>query len=107
MSCRSYLALEHVDGPELHLQIDQRGTPGLPYSDVRFYAAAILLALSHLHANGVVYRDLKPENVMLDSQGYPKLVDFGNVTRLQPGQKACAGWVRGRNQDYRRLTRDF
>lgn len=49
----------------------------LTQSDARFYASAIILGLQNLHQNGIVYRDLKSENVLIDETGYPKLVDFG------------------------------
>lgn len=42
-----------------------------------FYCSEVLLALQHVHARNVVYRDLKPDNIMLDKQGHIKLIDFG------------------------------
>lgn len=49
---------------------------------VKFYAAEILLALEILHQNKIVYRDLKPENVVIDVAGHIKLIDFGFAKRL-------------------------
>lgn len=45
--------------------------------DVKFYLAELALALNHLHSLGIIYRDLKPENVLLDADGHIALTDFG------------------------------
>ena len=45
--------------------------------DVQFYLAELASALSHLHTLGIIYRDLKPENVLLAADGHIKLTDFG------------------------------
>ena len=43
----------------------------------RFYVVEVLLALKYLHNQNIIYRDVKPENIMLDEQGHVKLTDFG------------------------------
>ncbi len=70
-----FLVLDYCAGGELffHLSRYQR----FPERWTRFYAAELLLALAHLHSKGIIYRDLKPENVLLDSEGHVKLGDFG------------------------------
>ena len=50
---------------------------GLSRDVASFYSASLILALAHVHENGIVFRDLKPENVMLDAKGYIRLIDFG------------------------------
>ena len=46
-----------------------------------FYAIEVLLALSYLHSNCIIYRDLKPENVLFDMEGHMRLTDFGLAKR--------------------------
>ncbi|PNW86201.1 hypothetical protein CHLRE_02g076900v5 [Chlamydomonas reinhardtii] len=70
-----YLLQEWVPGGELFHHLDVEGAFDEPTA--MFYAANVLLALEFLHAKGIVYRDLKPENLLLDTQGYIKMADFG------------------------------
>jgi len=75
-----YMLLSYVPGGELftHLRRAGRFTPDV----TRFYLATIILALKFLHSYNIVYRDLKPENLLLDSRGYLRLTDFGFAKRV-------------------------
>ena len=55
---------------------------GIPSSEARFHAAVIQRAVGHIHSRGIIYRDLKPENVLIDSNGYCKIIDFGLSKKL-------------------------
>mmetsp|Transcript_18133 Transcript_18133/g.45666 ORF Transcript_18133/g.45666 Transcript_18133/m.45666 type:complete len:726 (-) Transcript_18133:186-2363(-) len=60
---------------------------GMSEDLARFYIGSIVLALEYLHNNNIVYRDLKPENVFIDQQGYTKLGDFGFAKVLESGNR--------------------
>ncbi|XP_077461739.1 ribosomal protein S6 kinase beta-2-like [Stigmatopora argus] len=70
-----YLILEYLSGGELFMQLEKEGI--FMEDTACFYLGEIILALGHLHSSGIIYRDLKPENVMLNYQGHIKLTDFG------------------------------
>ena len=70
-----FLVMDYCPGGDLFslIQKHERFTEG----QARFYCAQLVIALEHLHSMGIVYRDLKPENVLIDGQGYIRLADFG------------------------------
>lgn len=70
-----YFVLDYCAGGELFFHLSKVGKFQEPRA--AFYAAEIVLALSHIHALDIVYRDLKPENVLLDAKGHVRLTDFG------------------------------
>lgn len=70
-----YLVLDYCPGGELFFHLSRFRK--FPERVAKFYAAQLLLALGHLHKRGIIYRDLKPENVLLDADGHVKLGDFG------------------------------
>jgi beta-adrenergic-receptor kinase len=67
--------LDLMNGGDLHYHLSQHGI----FSDkeVRFYAAEIILGLEHMHSRSIVYRDLKPANILLDEHGHVRISDLG------------------------------
>uniref|UniRef100_A0A2K6QY12 non-specific serine/threonine protein kinase n=1 Tax=Rhinopithecus roxellana TaxID=61622 RepID=A0A2K6QY12_RHIRO len=70
-----HLILDYVSGGEMFTHLYQRQY--FKEAEVRVYGGEIVLALEHLHKLGIIYRDLKLENVLLDSEGHIVLTDFG------------------------------
>jgi CRP-like cAMP-binding protein len=72
-----YMLLEFIQGGELFSVIHTTRSDGISVAATKFYSSGIFLGLAYLHAKDISYRDMKPENCLIDSKGYPKLVDFG------------------------------
>ena len=100
-----YLVMELMEGGDLSFHLKARentaavaaaGGPGgvggkFTEDEARFYAAEIVMGLAHIHSRNMVYRDLKPANVMLDTNGHARLTDMGlarNLKRSNP-TSAC------------------
>ncbi|XP_076435505.1 cAMP-dependent protein kinase catalytic subunit PRKX-like [Babylonia areolata] len=70
-----YMLMEFIPGGELFSYLRSQGRFTTPTA--AFYACEIVCALDYLHGRNVVYRDLKPENLLLDKEGHLKITDFG------------------------------
>ncbi|MGB7250412.1 MAG: serine/threonine-protein kinase [Phormidesmis sp.] len=87
---RLFLVQDYVDGPTYHNVLSQRRSQGRAFSEteVRRFLQQILPVLAHIHAKGIIHRDISPDNIILRQQDQlPVLIDFGVVkevvTRMQ------------------------
>ncbi len=78
----SYLVMELVRGPDLGRALEERGAPGLPLDEVLEIARQAADALEYVHAQQIVHRDVKPQNLILGDDGVV-LVDFGIATEVE------------------------
>ena len=74
-----YIVMEYIDGITLKEYLDQR--KDIRWKEAVHFTAQILRALQHAHDKGIVHRDIKPQNIMLLSDGTIKVTDFG-IARL-------------------------
>jgi serine/threonine protein kinase len=92
-----FMLLEMLPGGELwslmydsNQQLVRFGAPtihgGLAVTDTQFYFCNVFSAIAYLHDQNIVYRDLKPENLVMDRTGYLKMVDFGSAKKLSPDE---------------------
>ena len=79
-----FMLMEFIQGGELWSYIyektntvERNAAGGFEINAAKFYAANVILAFKHLHGKNIAYRDLKPENLLIDGKGYVKVIDFG------------------------------
>ena len=109
-----YMVMDFVAGGELfsllrksqvsearqaHYDNPADGPQRFPNSVAKFYAAEVALALDYLHSLDIIYRDLKPENLLLGADGHLKVTDFG-FAKFVPD----ITWTLCGTPDYRELT---
>src|SRR5438874_3224244 len=88
-----YIVLEYVEGETLKARLTRSG--GLPIVEAVAYAVEIARALSAAHAQRLVHRDVKPQNVLVDLEGRAKVTDFGIARALDDGGLTATGRVLG------------
>ena len=79
-----YIVMEYIDGITLKEYLKQRGG-ALTWKEVIHFATQVLGALEHAHSKGIVHRDVKPQNIMLQADGSIKMMDFG-IARFSRAQ---------------------
>lgn len=80
-----YIVMEYIDGITLKEYIERQGS--LRWKDAVFFSIQILKALQHAHDKGIVHRDVKPQNIMVLSDGTIKVTDFGIARFARSGQR--------------------
>jgi len=81
--------MDYMPGGELFSRIEELGS--LLRSEAQFYMSELIVAMQYIHGRGFIYRDLKPENLMIDPSGHLKLVDFGYAAQFQESCKSKCG----------------
>src|SRR5436305_11539975 len=86
---RSYLVMDFIDGETLEEYLDKRGHDPLPIERVLDWAEQLCDVLSYLHNHQppIIFRDLKPANVMISESGHVYLIDFGIARFFKPGKQ--------------------
>ena len=85
---RSYLVMDFIEGQTLQDYLEQKGGGPLPLEQVLEWGKELCDVLSYLHEQQppIIFRDLKPSNVMIDERGHVFLIDFGIARLFKPGQ---------------------
>ncbi|MBE3557599.1 MAG: tetratricopeptide repeat protein [Ktedonobacteraceae bacterium] len=83
---RSYLVMDFIEGKTIEDYLEQAGGGPLPLEQVLRWAEELCDVLSYLHSHQIIFRDLKPSNVMIGESGHVYLIDFGIARIFKPGQ---------------------
>uniref|UniRef100_A0A3Q3GZD7 G protein-coupled receptor kinase n=1 Tax=Labrus bergylta TaxID=56723 RepID=A0A3Q3GZD7_9LABR len=83
------LVMDLMNGGDLKFHIYELGERGIRLERVIYYSAQITTGILHLHAMNIVYRDMKPENVLLDAKGQCRLSDLGLAVELPKSKTIC------------------
>ncbi|KAF1378693.1 hypothetical protein PFLUV_G00193180 [Perca fluviatilis] len=89
------LIMTIMNGGDLrfHMYNVDEKNPGFDEKRACFYTAQIICGVEHLHQNRIIYRDLKPENVLLDDAGHVRLSDMGLAVELPSGKDKTTGYA--------------
>ncbi|XP_033955494.1 rhodopsin kinase GRK1b [Pseudochaenichthys georgianus] len=89
------LVMTIMNGGDLrfHMYDMDEKNPGFNETRACFYTAQIICGVEHLHQHRIIYRDLKPENVLLDDAGHVRLSDMGLAVELPPGKDKTSGYA--------------
>jgi len=84
---RLFMLMDYAKGGDLYRQVHKSWLP-LDHSDIRRYTSHLVLALEHMHERGIIHRDIKSSNLLLDEHGVLKLCNYG-FARYLPSREKC------------------
>jgi serine/threonine protein kinase len=92
-----YLVTDYCAGGDMRALITRKGR--LPEDDARIYLAEMILAIEEVHKNGIIHRDIKPDNILIDAEGHACLADFG-LSKEGMFEKKLASTILGGGASY-------